>query len=94
MIQRPVFRALNRPKTLLGVERKLFFALVVGCYSLFHLSGALLSSLFIFLGLWLLAQRATQIDPQLLQVFVKSVRFKARYDPALRPGKGGWQWSR
>jgi type IV secretory pathway TrbD component len=84
----PVYRSLNKPLTLLGVERKLFFLILVASFVLFHLTEALLSSVVVFGVLWVLARAITQADPQLLRVLLTSNRFDARYDPMLME-KGG-----
>lgn len=89
MQSRPVFRSLNKPMTLLGVERRLFFFILVVSFSLFHLSSALLPALALFGVLWVFARAATQADPQLLRILLNSSKFVARYDPALRGGGRG-----
>lgn len=87
MVAKPVFRSLNKPMTLLGVERRLFFFILVVSFSLFHLSSALLPALALFGVLWMFARAATQADPHLLRILLNSSKFVARYDPAHR-GKG------
>ena len=79
---RPVYKALHRPLTICGVDRRLFFlALMMGAatFNLFFsfLAGLLMSaSLFVF-ALW-----ATKHDPQMLRILLSSSRFKVRYDAA------------
>lgn len=81
-IYRPVYKALHRPLTICGVDRRLFFlALMMGAatFNLFYsfLAGLLMSgSLFVF-ALW-----ATKHDPQMLRILLSSSRFKIRYDAA------------
>ena len=82
MDTRPVFRSLNKPMTLMGVERRMFFAIVMVSFILFHLSEALVPALALFGVLWVFARAFTQADPQLLRVLMNSSRFAARYDPA------------
>ena len=89
METRPVYRSLNKPMTLLGVERKLFFVILVKSFVLFHFTEGLLAALLVFAILWMFARAATQADPQFLQVLMNSSRFAARYDPAQREGKVG-----
>lgn len=84
---RPVYRTLNKPMTLLGVERRLFFFLLLACFLLFHLTEALLPALLPFGVLWTCAKAATQYDPQILRIVVNSSRFGVRYDPALKESR-------
>jgi type IV secretory pathway VirB3-like protein len=78
----PVFRALNRPLLLLGVERKLFFLLLTISFALFVVTSALLSSVLLFVLLWSGAKLARSIDPNFFQIVLNSRRQAVRYDPA------------
>lgn len=78
----PVYRSLNKPLTLLGVERRLFFFLLTVSFLLLRLTGALVPALGLFLMFMLAARWATSFDPQILRVLLNSRRFVARYDPA------------
>ena len=78
----PVFRALNRPLLVLGVERKLFFVLLTSCFGLFAVTSALLPSLILFVLLLSGARLARTIDPNLLQIASRARRQAVRYDPA------------
>jgi type IV secretory pathway VirB3-like protein len=89
MHTRPVYRSLSKPMTILGVERRLFFFILMVAFLLFHLSETLLPALVLFGILWTLAKAATQADPQMLRILLNSSRFAARYDPALRQNGGG-----
>ena len=79
---RPVYKALHRPLTICGVDRRLFFlALTMGAatFNLFYsfLAGLLVAgSLFVF-ALW-----ATKRDPEMLRILLSSSRFRSRYDGA------------
>jgi type IV secretory pathway TrbD component len=73
---------MNRPLTIGGADRRLFFvALIVGGAT-FTLFGALLTALVMFLALYLVARWITQRDPQLLRIVLRSATARARYDPA------------
>ena len=79
---RPVYRALHRPLTLCGVDRRLFFlALLMGAatFNLFYSfpAGVLVAS-----GLYGFALWSTKRDPQMLRILLSSSRFRARYDAA------------
>ena len=80
----PVYKSLNRPLTIAGVERRLFFlALVMGAAT-FNFFGSLLSGLAMFALLYLFARWATATDPQILRILLNSSKFRAQYDPAKR----------
>jgi type IV secretory pathway TrbD component len=77
----PVFRSLNRPLTILGAERKLFFfALVMGA-CVFNLFSSLLGALGMFFVLYLFARWATRTDPQILRFLLNSTKIRTQYDP-------------
>jgi type IV secretory pathway TrbD component len=80
----PVFRSLNRPLLLLGLDRRLLFFLLTSAVAIFELSGALAPALVLFIALWTAARFATQKDTQALRIVLNSRRFSARYDPAKR----------
>jgi len=78
----PVFRSLNRPLTILGAERKLFFfALLMGA-GVFNLMKTLFGGILMFLLLYLFARWATRSDPQMLRFLLNSTRTRTQYDPA------------
>ena len=77
-----VYKAMNHPLTIWGVERSLFFlALVMGAAT-FNFFGSLLGGLLMFAALYLLARWATATDPQILRILLNSAKFKNQYDPA------------
>ena len=81
---RPVFRAMNKPLTVWGAERRLFFlALMVGGAT-FNFFGSLLSGIIMFLALFLAARWATAADVQMLRILLNSAGYKLRYDAGKR----------
>ena len=79
---RPVYKALHRPLTVCGVDRRLFFlALLMGAAT-FNLFYSFLAGLLLFAGLYVCALWATRRDPQMLQILLSSSRSRARYDAA------------
>ena len=76
-----VYRSLNRPLTILGVERKLFFCAAVMGAATFNLMGSFLGGLLVFTALFILGQSATRTDPQILRILLNSSRFKSQYCP-------------
>lgn len=79
---RPVFKALHRPLTVCGVERRLFFlALLMGAAT-FNLFYSFVAGLLVAGGLYGFARWATMRDPQMLRILLSSSRFRTRYDAA------------
>ena len=77
----PVFRSLNRPLTILGAERKLFFfALMMGA-GVFNLMKTLMGGILMFLLLYLLARWATKTDSKMLRFILNSAKTRTQYDP-------------
>lgn len=76
---RPVYKALHKPLTICGVDRRLFFlALLTGAvtFNLFYsFVAGLLMTIAVYGG-----ALTTRHDPQLLQVLLSSARFRTRYD--------------
>jgi type IV secretory pathway TrbD component len=80
----PVYASINRPLTIGGVDRGLFFvALIVGGAT-FTFFGSLLAGLLMGLALYGAARWATARDPQLLRIVLRSASARTRYDPAKR----------
>ena len=78
---RPVYKALHRPLTICGVDRRLFFlALLLGAAT-FNLFYSFLAGLLMFAGLYAFALWATWRDPEMLRILLASARLKNRYDP-------------
>jgi type IV secretory pathway TrbD component len=78
----PTHKAINKPLTILGAERKLFFVALIMGAATFNLFGSLLGGLLLFGSLFLMAQWATRTDPQILRILLNSSKFRREYDPA------------
>lgn len=79
---RPVYKALHRPLTICGVDRRLFFlALLLGAAT-FNLFYSFLGGLLMFAGLYGFALWATQRDAEMLRILLASSKVRRRYDPA------------
>ena len=77
-----VYKALHRPLTVWGVDRRLFFlALMMGA-AMFNLFYSFLAALLTFGSLYGFARWSTKRDPQMLRILLSSSRFRARYDAA------------
>jgi type IV secretory pathway TrbD component len=78
----PVYRSINKPLTILGAERKLFFVAALMGAGTFNFFGSLLGGLLMFFCLFLFARWATHYDPQILRILLNSAKFRCQYDPA------------
>jgi type IV secretory pathway TrbD component len=78
----PVYASVNRPLTIGGADRRLFFVAVVLGGATFTCFGGLLAGLVMFLTLYLAARVITQRDPQLIRIVLRSAAARRRYDPA------------
>ena len=84
-ILHPLYRALNKPLTIWGAERRLFFLAVMMGGATFNLFGSLLGGILMFVSLFVAARWASKTDPQILRILLNSARFRLRYDAAKRP---------
>ena len=76
-----VFKAMNRPLTILGAERRLFFVALISGGAVFSLMHSLLGGILLFVVGTIIAQRATKYDVEILRVLMNSTKFRRRYDP-------------
>ena len=76
------YRSINKPLTIWGAERRLFFAAAVMGGATFNLFGSLLGGIIMFAALYAAARWATATDPEILRILLNSARQKAIYDPA------------
>ena len=78
---RPVYKAIHRPLTVCGVDRRLFFlALILGAAT-FNLFYSFLAGVLMFLGLYGFALWATHRDPDMLRILIASSNTRRRHDP-------------
>ena len=79
-----VYRAVHRPLTVGGVDRRLFFlALLVGAAT-FNLFYSFLAGCVLFLLLYTCAWWSTTRDAQFLQILLRTAGTHSRYDAAKR----------
>ena len=76
-----VFKAMNRPLTVLGAERRLFFVALISGGSIFSLLHSLLGGIGLFIVGVIVARIATKHDVEILRVLLNSSKFRRRYDP-------------
>ena len=80
----PVFKAMNRPLTVLGAERRLFFVALISGGAIFSLLHSLLGGIGLFIVGVIIARIATKHDVEILRVLFNSSKFRRRYDPMKR----------
>lgn len=76
-----VYRSINKPLTILGAERRLFFLALVMAGATFNFFGNLLAAILMYIALYAAARWVTAADPEMLRILLNSSRFKVRYDP-------------
>jgi type IV secretory pathway TrbD component len=77
----PVFKAMNRPLTILGAERRLFFVALISGGAIFSALHSLFGGLGLFIVGVVIARIATKRDIEILRVLFNSSKFRKRYDP-------------
>jgi type IV secretory pathway TrbD component len=77
----PVFKAMNRPLTVLGAERRLFFVALISGGAIFSLLHSLFGGIALFVVGVVIARRATRYDVEILNILFNSGKFRRRYDP-------------
>ena len=77
---RVVYKALHRPLTVCGVDRRLFFLSLTMGAATFNLFYSLLAGVLMFAVLYGFAVWATTHDPDMLRILLASSRFRPRYD--------------
>ena len=78
---RLVFKAIHRPLTICGVDRRLFFLSLLLGAATFNLFFSFLAGLLMFAGLYGFALWATKRDPEMLRILLASSKARRRYDP-------------
>jgi type IV secretory pathway TrbD component len=79
-----VYKAMIRPLTMMGVERRLFFlALLLGAAT-FNLFYSLLAGVLMFAIVYAFARICAEVDTQMLPILLRSFVSRPRYDAARR----------
>ncbi len=76
-----VFKAMNRPLTVMGAERRLFFVALISGGAIFSLLHSLFGGIGLFIVGVIIARIATKHDIEILRVLFNSGKFRRRYDP-------------
>lgn len=79
-----VSKSMNRPLTIWGAERRLFFLAAIMGAATFNFFASLVSGILMFFALYAFARWATARDTQMLRVLLNSSRFRTHYDPFRR----------
>ena len=79
--QSRVYKAMNRPLTVLGAERRLFFVALITGGAVFSLMHSLIGGIVLFIVGVIIARIATKHDVEILRVLFNSGKFRRRYDP-------------
>ncbi|MGC8549830.1 MAG: VirB3 family type IV secretion system protein [Acidobacteriaceae bacterium] len=78
--QNRVYKAMNRPLTVLGAERKLFFVALITGGAVFSLMHSLVGGIVLFIVGVIIARIVTKHDVEILRVLFNSGKFRRRYD--------------
>lgn len=81
MRRSPVYKAINKPLTVMGCDRRLFFASMTLAAGIWNLLDTLLGGLFTALVALLVGRYITSTDPQLPRIVFNSGKFAPEYDP-------------
>ena len=80
-VAHPVYRSINRPLTIWGIDRRLFLLVLMLGAAMFNFFGSLLGGLVMGVAGYVAARAATRRDPQLLRILLNSSRVRRLYDP-------------
>ena len=75
-----IYKVMNRPLTILGAERRLFFVALLSGAGVFNLLHSLMGGILLFIVGLIAAQQATKFDTEILRALLNSAKFKPRYD--------------
>ena len=75
-----VFKAMNRPLTVLGAERRLFFVALITGGAIFSMLHSLVGGIGLFIVGVIIARIATKHDVEILRILFNSAKFRRRYD--------------
>ncbi len=75
-----VFKATNRPLTVMGAERRLFFVALITGGAVFSMLHSLIGGIGLFIAGVIIARIATRHDVEILRILFNSTKFRRRYD--------------
>lgn len=81
IIKHPVHKAMHRPLTIMGVDRRLFFGALATGAATFNVTYSLALGIASMVGIYAVALWAIKQDPKMLEILFSSTKYKIRYDP-------------
>lgn len=84
MRRSPVYKVINKPLTILGCDRRLFFAAMTVSAALWNVFNTLLGALVAAVAALLVGRYITATDPQLPRIVMNSGKFALEFDPFKR----------
>lgn len=81
MRRSPVYKAINKPLTIMGCDRRLFFAAVTLAAAVWNVFNTLLGALLLGIIAILIGRYITATDPQLPRIVLNANKFPAEFDP-------------
>jgi len=76
-----IFKAMNRPLTVLRAERRLFFVALITGGAIFSMLHSLLGGIGLFIVGVIIARIVTKHDVEIFCILFNSTKFRRRYDP-------------
>ena len=76
-----VYKSINKPLTIWGVDRRYFFLALVTGVATFNMLNTLIGGALMFASMYGFAKWATKHDPEILRIALNSSRSKVLYDP-------------
>jgi type IV secretory pathway VirB3-like protein len=81
MRRSPVYKAINKPLTILGCDRRLFFAAMTISAALWNVFNTLLGAVVAAVAALFVGRLVTATDPQLPRIVLNSGKFAPEFDP-------------
>ena len=76
-----VYKVINKPLTILGCDRRLFFAAMTVSAALWNVFNTLLGALAAAVAALLVGRYITATDPQLPRIVMNAGKFAPEFDP-------------
>src|SRR4051812_10891073 len=78
---RPVYKALHRPLTICGIDRRVFLLSLLLGGATFNLFYSFLAGILMFGALYVFGFWTSMHDPEILRILLASSQARRRYDP-------------
>lgn len=79
-LSHPVHRSLNKPLTIWGIDRRLFFLAAIIGAATFNFFASVRGGVVMFLTLYVFFRRITRQDAELLGILLRASQFHTVYD--------------